>query len=106
VNYQVEKFNNKLMLKQNELEKTHAEVHRLLKDGHVTEQIRQKKRITEELDRHDADKLDDCKLADPPVLIHTRKLLLRKKNKFVRCWLSKFKHFLPGLKVSKLKVQY
>jgi len=75
----VEDFYNQLMLKKDGLDKTHAEVHRLLKDGHVTEKIRQKKKITEEVDRHDADKLDDCELADPPTLIHTGKLLLRKK---------------------------
>jgi len=68
---QVEGFNSKLTTKENELKKTQAELTRLLKDGHVTEKIRQKKRITEELDRHDADKLDDCELAHPPTLIHT-----------------------------------
>jgi len=56
------------------LEKTQAEVHCLLKDGHVTEKIRQKKRITKELERHDADKLGDCELADPPTLLQTGNL--------------------------------
>jgi len=67
----VEGFYNKLMTKEDGLKKTQAELTRLLEDGNVTEKIRQKKRITEELDRHDADKLDDCELADPPTLIHT-----------------------------------
>jgi len=75
----VEDFYNKLMLKKDGLEKTKAEVHGLLKNGHVTEKIRQKKRIAEEMDRHDADKLNYCELADPPTLIHTGKLLLRNK---------------------------
>jgi len=70
----VEGFHTKLMTKEEGLKKTQAEVHRLLKDGHVTEKIRQKKRITEELDRQDADKLDDCELADLPNLIQTGKL--------------------------------
>jgi len=77
----VEDFYNKLMLKKDGLEKTQAEVHRLLKDGHVTEQIRQKKRITEELERHDADKLNDCELANPPALIHTGMLLIASVSK-------------------------
>jgi len=67
----VEEFHTKLMTKEDGLKKNQAEFTRLLKDGHVTEKIRQKKKITEELDRHDADKLDDCELADPPTLIHT-----------------------------------
>jgi len=67
----VEEFYNKLMLKKDGLEKTQAEVHRLLKGCHVTEKIRQKKRITKELKRHDANKQNDCKLADPPNLIET-----------------------------------
>jgi len=71
VTNQVEDFYNKLMLKKDELEKTQAEVHRLLKDGHVTEKIRQKKKITEKLERHDAEKPDDCELTDPPTLINT-----------------------------------
>jgi len=71
VTKQVEDFYNKLMLKKDGLEKTQAEVYRLLKDGHVTERIRQKKRITEEMNRHDADKLDDCELVDPPTVINT-----------------------------------
>jgi len=70
----VENFYNKLMLKKDGLEKTQAEVHHLLKDVHVTEKIRQKKRITEELERHDVDKLGDCELADPPALVQTGNL--------------------------------
>jgi len=70
----VEGFHTKLMTKEESLKKTQTELTRLLKDDHVTEKIRQKKRIKEELDRHDADKLDDCELADPPTLIHTGKL--------------------------------
>jgi len=70
----VEGFHTKLMTKEEGLKKTQAELTRLLKDGHVTEKIRQKKRITEELDRHDADNLDDCELADPPTLTQTGKL--------------------------------
>jgi len=71
VTNQVEDFYNKLILKKDELEKTQAEVHSLLKDGYVTEKIRQKKTIAEELERHDAEKLDDCELTDPPTLINT-----------------------------------
>jgi len=59
------------MLKKDGLEKTQAEVRRLLKDGHVAERIRQKKRMTEKLESYDADKLDDCELADPPTLTET-----------------------------------
>jgi len=70
----VEDFYNKLMLKKDRLEKTQTEVHGLLKDGHVTEKIKQKKRITEELDRHNVDKLDDYELADSPTLIQTGEL--------------------------------
>jgi len=81
VTNQVEDFYNKLMLKKDGLEKTQAEVHRLLKDGHVTEKIRQKKRMTEELERHDADKLNDCELVDPPTLIHTGMLLIASVSK-------------------------
>jgi len=74
----VEGFHTKLMTKEVGLKKTQVEFTRLLKDGHVTEKIRQKKRITEGLDRHDADKLDDCELADPPTLIQTGKLSTQK----------------------------
>jgi len=70
----VEDFHTKLMTKEDGLKKSQAELTCLLKDGHVTEKIRQKKRITEELERHDADKLVDCELADPPTLIHTGNL--------------------------------
>jgi len=66
----VKVFYNKLMLKKYGLQNTQAEVHRLLKDGQVTEKIRQKKKITEEMKKHDADKLDYCELADPPTLIN------------------------------------
>jgi len=77
VTNQVEEFYNKVMLKKDELEKIQAEVHSLLKDGHVTEQIRQKKKITEELERHDVDKIDGCELADPPTLTQTGILIQR-----------------------------
>jgi len=70
----VEEFYNQLMLKKDVLEKTQAEAHSLLKDGHVTEQIRQKKRITEELERHDVDKMNGFELADPPTLTQAGKL--------------------------------
>jgi len=70
----VEGFHTRLMTKEDGLKKTQTELTRLLKDGHVIEQIRQKKRITEKLERHDVDKLDDCELADPPTLIHTGNL--------------------------------
>jgi len=71
VTAKVEGFHTKLMTKEDGLKKTQTELTRLLIDGHVTEQIRQKKRITEELNGHDADKLNDCELADPPTLIQT-----------------------------------
>jgi len=77
VKAKVEDFYNKLMTKENGLKKTRTELTRLLENGHVTEKIKQKKRITEELDRHDADKLGDCKLADPPTLIQTGKLSVK-----------------------------
>jgi len=67
----VEGFHNKLMLKKDGLGKTQAEIHRLLKDGHVTEKIRQKKRIAQELGKHDAEGLTHCELDDPPALIDT-----------------------------------
>jgi len=67
----VEGFYNKLMLKKDGLEKTQAEVHRLLKDGHVTEKIRQKKRIVRKMGKHDAEGLADCEITDPPTLIET-----------------------------------
>jgi len=43
----VEDFYNQLILKKDGLEKTQAEVNCLLNDGHVTEAIREKKRISE-----------------------------------------------------------
>jgi len=67
----VEDFYNKLMLKKDGLEKTQAEVHRLLKDGHVTEKIRKRKRIAEEMGKHDTEGPADCELTDPPTLIDT-----------------------------------
>jgi len=89
----VEDFHTKLMTKEEGLKKTQAEFTRLLKDGHVTEKIRQKKRITEELDRHDADKLDDCELADSPTLIQTGKLSTQ-KTIFLPFW-GVYKLFFP-----------
>jgi len=71
VTAKVESFYTKLMKKNDELKKTQVEINRLLMDGHVTEKIRQKKKITEELWRQGADKLNECKLADPPTLIKT-----------------------------------
>jgi len=79
----VEGFHTKLMTKEDGLKKTQAQLTHLLKDGHVTEKIRQKKRITEELDRHDANKLGDCKLADPPTLIHNAGVLTSVNKTFV-----------------------
>jgi len=67
----VEDFYNKLMLKKDGLEKTQAEVHRLLNDGHVTEKIKEKKRIAKEMERHDVEDLGDCNLTDLPTLIET-----------------------------------
>jgi len=62
VTNQVEEFFNKLMLKKDELEKTQA---------HVTEKIREKKRIAEEMGKHDAEELGDCNLTGLPTLIET-----------------------------------
>lgn len=70
----MEGFHNKLLNKEDELKKTQAQLNHLLINGHVTEKISQKMRITEELSRHDADKLNDCELADPPTLIQRGKL--------------------------------
>jgi len=86
----VEGFHTKLMTKEERLKKTQAELTGLLKDGHVTEKIRQKKKITEDLDSHERDKLDDCELDDPPTLIHTgnccqhRKLLFCLSGVYLR----------------------
>jgi len=79
----VEGFHTKLMKKEEGLKKTQAELTRLLKDGHVTEKIREKKRVTEELDKHDANKLGDCELADPPTLIHNAGTLTTVNKTFV-----------------------
>jgi len=85
VSNQVEEFYNKLMVKTDGLKKTHAELTHLLKDGHVTEQIKQKRTITEEVERHDADKLNDCELADPPTLIHAGKLSVKEVIAYPDC---------------------
>jgi len=62
VTNQVEDFYNQLMLKKDGLEKTEAEVHHLLKNGHVTEKIRERKIIAKEVERHDVENLGDCNL--------------------------------------------
>jgi len=56
------------MLKKNGLEKIQAEAC-LLKDGHVTEKIKERRRITKEVNKYEAIGLDDLKLPGPPALI-------------------------------------
>jgi len=59
------------MLNKDRLENIQAEVRSLLKDGHVTEKIREKKRIAKEMESHDVEDLGYCNPTDLPTLIET-----------------------------------
>jgi len=57
VTNEVETCCNNLMLKRNELQKVQVDLNHLIQSGHVTEKVKQKKEITEEVQKI---KLDEC----------------------------------------------
>jgi len=68
----VEACYNNLMLKRNELQKVQTNLSHLIQNSHVTEKVKQRKRVTEELGKIE---LGEAKISKPQALCHTSKLL-------------------------------
>ena len=67
---QIEAYNSELIAKKEQLEKSRAEIQKLMREGHVTEQIQQKEKITKELVQNtDVDLM--CEFISKPVLSAT-----------------------------------
>ena len=65
---QIEAYNSELMAKKEQLEEPRAKVRKLMREGHVTEQIQQKDKMTKELVKNTEVDLK-CELIRRPVLI-------------------------------------
>jgi len=68
----VEVSYNSLMLKKNELQKVQTKLNHMIQNSHVTEKVKQRKRVTEELRKIE---LDETKISKPQFLCHAGKLL-------------------------------
>jgi len=71
VTNEVEACYNNLMIKRNELQKVQLKLNHLIQKSHVTEKVKQKKGITEEIQKII---LDECKISKPQALSQTCKL--------------------------------
>jgi len=71
VTNEVEACYNNLMMKRNELQKVQVDLNHLIQSGHVTEKVKQKHRITEELSKVI---LDKSAISKPQALSQKRKL--------------------------------
>ena len=56
-------------MKKEELEELHTRIRTLTRDGHITEKIRQKHELTEDLTKYLDVELGSCELAARPALI-------------------------------------
>jgi len=73
VTNEVEACCNNLMLKRNELQKVQSNLNHLIQNSHVTEKVKQRNGITEELNKIE---LDEAKLSKPQALCHAGKLCI------------------------------
>jgi len=73
VTNEVEACYNTLMLKGNELQKVQTNLNHLIQNSHVTEKVKQRKGITDEVSEI---KLDEAKLSKPQALCHAGKLCI------------------------------
>jgi len=71
VTNEVETYYNNLIIKRNELQKIQVDLNHLIQSGHVTEKVKQKRRITEELSEV---VLDEPAISKPQALSQKRKL--------------------------------
>jgi len=73
VTNEVEACYNTFMLKRNELQKVQDDLNHLIQNSHVTEKVKQKKRIADEVSKI---KLHETVFSKPQVLCHASKLCI------------------------------
>jgi len=71
VTNEVEAYYNNLIIKRNELQKVQVDLNHLIQNSHVTEKVKQRKRITKELGKI---ALDEPAITKPQALTQKRKL--------------------------------
>jgi len=73
VTNEVEACYNNLMLKRNELQKVKDDLNNLIQNSHVTEKVKQRKRVADEVSKI---KLDETEFSKPQALCHASKLCI------------------------------
>ena len=70
VTNQVEVYCSELMSKKEQLEECQTKLHKLMRDSHVTQRIKQKGQMTQEIEKHfSEEEMDSCISLPAPYLI-------------------------------------